>query len=358
MWVKLPPSELRLQYNIFTLSVLTTMFNCSECDKGYTKQTSLTRHLQNHRKSKQFTCPTCHVSFYRRDLLSRHSKIHASDASSPASSTMRKTTGRNRGNQGRQRCHTACVSCRESRTKCDGRQPCLSCTSSRKTCEYTRPLNRISRASLYSGSDVLESPPQRAAQNETLSNHEGEPSALRQGQDPIIRDQESHHSQMDLDQPELNSFLLSPAVSSDAPSFRSDPSIQQCQTDLFNPSLHHGQSSLSDPNTSVGMIDPLLSDLASNTIGWPWLHENLFLQPNYSGTWPSFDGQRLTDQDVARNVGGPQHDFWNLDQTVVHSDSWSMPGTISAQQRRDMTECQAISGSSQSTCKSISSFLN
>ena len=67
------------------------------------------------------------------------------------------------------------------------------------------------------------------------------------------------------------------------------------------------------------MIDPLFSDLASDMRGWPWLHENLFLQPDYSGIWPSFDVQCLTDQDVARNVGGPQHDFQNLDHAVVHS---------------------------------------
>lgn len=329
------------------------MFNCPECDKGYSKQPSLNRHLQNHRKSKQYTCPTCHVSFYRRDLLSRHSKMHRSRPSSPAGSSMHQTHGQTHGNQGRQRCHTACVPCRESRTKCDGSRPCLSCTSSGKTCEYSRTINRISRAPLYRGSALPESPPQQTAQSESSFGNDVEPSGLGWEQDRIIRERDSHHSHMNLDEPESNGLLLNPAASPAAPFFRTDSNIQQCETNSFNQSFQNVEIRVSDPNLSVGMIDPLLSDLALDTMSWPWLHENLFLQSEYPEIWPEIDKQGLINGDVGHNLGGLQQDFRSLDQTVTESQSTSTLGRDPWQQCQDTSLAQPIPESSHSTCKHI-----
>lgn len=326
------------------------MFNCPECDKGYSKQTSLNRHLQNHRKSKQYTCPTCHVSFYRRDLLSRHSKMHRS--SSPAGSAIRRTHVQTRGTQGRQRCHTACVPCRESRTKCDGSRPCLSCIGSGKTCEYSRTINRISRAPPSRRSAFPESAPQQTAQNESSIGNDVEPTGLAWEQDRVIREQESHHSHMSLDEPESNGLLLIPAASSAAPFFRNDSNMQQCETNSFNQSFQNGEIRLSDPNLSVGMIDPLLSDLALDTMAWPWLHENLFLQSVYPEIWPEIDKQGLINKDVGHTLCGLQQDFRNLDQTVTESQSTSTSGRDSWQQRQDTTLAQPTP-SSRSICKPI-----
>jgi hypothetical protein len=344
------------------------MFNCSECDKGYSKQTSLNRHLQNHRKSKQYTCPTCHVAFYRRDLLSRHSRIHRSRPSSPAGSTIRQSHVQTRGNQDRQRCHTACIPCRGSRTKCDGSRPCLSCISAGKTCEYSGTINRISRAPLHRGPAAFpESPPQRTShQNEISSDNViVEPTGLLGWgeQNRIARDQEtttnhSHHMTPD-ELASRDGLLLSPAASSeDAPSSRNESSMQQCESNSFNQSFQNAESRISDPNLSVGLIDPLLSDLTSDTVAWPWLHENLFLQGEYPEIWPEIDEQAPINQDVGRNLAGLQHDFHNFDQTVHVSQSLSTSGSDFWPQHPDTALVQHTLESSHHICKSMTVCSN
>ena len=52
------------------------MFSCAECSKDFLSQGSLARHLQNHSETVKHTCNVCGVFFRRRDLLTRHSKLH------------------------------------------------------------------------------------------------------------------------------------------------------------------------------------------------------------------------------------------------------------------------------------------
>jgi hypothetical protein len=350
------------------------MFNCPECDKGYTKQTSLNRHIQNHLKSKQYTCPTCHVSFYRRDLLSRHSKMHNTGPPLPKSSTPGQTQVQNRGNQGRQRCHTACIPCRESRTKCDGSRPCLSCASSGRSCEYSRTINRISRAPLHRGPVLSAHALEQTALNETPNDGEAESTVLGRQQDWTAQHEESRHSYMDLDEPQSNGFLQSPAASSDAPFMAVDADIEHCRVDLTGQSFQNGGSNLDGLNLSVGMIDPLLSDLTSDTMAWPWLHENLFLQADYSEPWPVIHQQNLIDEIPDRYSAGPpdqvpsrtltlpgksgdEQQLHNLYLSFAPSQSASMLNANFCQQRREVIPAQIARESSQSSNRKTSEPL-
>jgi Fungal Zn(2)-Cys(6) binuclear cluster domain len=110
------------------------MFSCHLCGRAYATQNSLTRHSHNHGKDKSHVCTECHVVFSRRDLLVRHSKIHA------ILNVDQRPGGR------RLRCHTACVNCRRSRTKCDGdgTKPCTSCSNNNKECTFSATSNRVS----------------------------------------------------------------------------------------------------------------------------------------------------------------------------------------------------------------------
>ncbi|KIW68452.1 hypothetical protein PV04_04395 [Phialophora macrospora] len=111
------------------------MFSCNECDKKYASQTSLARHRHNHRRTKQHVCSICHVIFYRSDLLLRHLRLHEKEDG----------PGKLNNDRVRRRCHTACLRCRELRTKCSGQQPCASCINTGSRCEYTTHGRRISR---------------------------------------------------------------------------------------------------------------------------------------------------------------------------------------------------------------------
>ncbi|KAL2070821.1 hypothetical protein VTL71DRAFT_13847 [Oculimacula yallundae] len=269
------------------------MFNCPDCDKRYTKQTSLNRHMQNHVKSKQYTCPTCHVSFYRRDLLLRHSKMHTadSDTSTSATGAVSTTPGRaavrERGNQGRLRCHTACVRCRESRTKCDGSRPCLSCATSGKTCEYSNAISRISRAPLHIRNIPSEMQSEQTASGGALDNedHDEDMGRDQQWNNPRYS---SQHSQISIAPNDSNTMLLSPLSSSEAPSFAFDSHLHQHHADSLS-QFQDDSTNQADSSLPALIMDPLVSDLAMDTMAWPWLHESMFLQVDYSEPWPNFD---------------------------------------------------------------------
>ncbi|PVH84972.1 hypothetical protein DL98DRAFT_452356 [Cadophora sp. DSE1049] len=137
------------------------MYSCQKCGKEYSRQNSLTRHMQNHNTGNNHACHSCNITFHRRDLLARHSRIHQpGQQQKPVSSS-----GGHLSN-GRRRCHTACVRCRELRTKCDGQHPCQRCIDNGHDCEFSRGAGRISQCLLNSNVVTRNaSPPQNATQD-------------------------------------------------------------------------------------------------------------------------------------------------------------------------------------------------
>ena len=169
-------------------------FSCSRCSKAFTSQGSLARHEQNHADSAKHVCHVCGVIFRRRDLLTRHMKLHGPSNASPATSVssielqmatetdqvdaqQADNCDRNAGDAiagadangaspppvspgiqgptressqrrvfaGRKRCHTACNRCRDLKIKCDGHHPCAKCRRSRKPCEFQHSAGRRSQ---------------------------------------------------------------------------------------------------------------------------------------------------------------------------------------------------------------------
>ena len=54
----------------------TTRYFCYECDKSFSKKSSLDRHKVIHTGEKQFLCDKCEKSFSQKNNLDAHMRIH------------------------------------------------------------------------------------------------------------------------------------------------------------------------------------------------------------------------------------------------------------------------------------------
>lgn len=217
------------------------MFPCPECSKEFSTQGSLARHLHNHSQSAKHACNVCSVVFRRRDLLTRHLKLHAPDDAS--SHSREHDTGPNdsaaaeggAGTVSRKRCHTACNRCRDLKIKCDGQNPCAKCRASRKPCDFDRPSGRISRM-------------------------------------PVATEPRTSPAE---------SGSASTAVQPSLPSF--SPGVDDLDDAIIEPGACPGDAHDGSQHSFVDALlqwDPAVSDV----VPWPWMHESLFL----SGDGPGF----------------------------------------------------------------------
>ncbi|KAH7355203.1 hypothetical protein BKA65DRAFT_395334 [Rhexocercosporidium sp. MPI-PUGE-AT-0058] len=247
------------------------MLKCPSCSREYASQSSLNRHAQNHRKSKQHTCSVCSVVFYRRDLLNRHMAIHNSQRSNPPNSSRSRPSSSPGPSmtQSRRRCHTACVLCRQNRSRCSGGRPCVSCMRTGNTCEYSLEGSRISDA------PIPEVFPSTTDGDSWLPDQE----AMIAEQLPVAHFEESRM---------LGGLVPMDQVTTDETTL--------IQDDFFQ-----------DLNLSW-MGHP------SDRIAWPWLHETMFLQqnPTSSGSFAGFlnncvgDGN-YTDQEMGATSELPDY---------------------------------------------------
>ena len=197
------------------------MFSCHLCGRVYATQNSLTRHSHNHIKDKSHVCNECHVVFSRRDLLVRHSKIHA-----PSTSAER-PEGR------RLRCHTACINCRRSRTKCDGdgTKPCTLCANTNKECTFSVTSHRVS-------------------------------------EDIRIKDHSQHTS----------TSMKDGAV-------QERPLDESFDFSAVVPSSNMAQSMETVDKDSLSYVLDPISYSSMQMTAWPWLHENRFFQNHAPNDW-------------------------------------------------------------------------
>ncbi|KAI5952563.1 hypothetical protein KGF54_003430 [Candida jiufengensis] len=92
-----PPKKPKVtEYGTKTPSGHSRIFNCKICQRAFTREEHLTRHVQStHNKLKPFTCGICSRPFSRRDLLLRHAKnLHK--GSEKAISRIRRTYKQNK----------------------------------------------------------------------------------------------------------------------------------------------------------------------------------------------------------------------------------------------------------------------
>lgn len=108
----------------------TSLYQCADCQRRYSRPEHLARHIQTHTLGKRFFCPECNKAFARADLLKRHAANHGSDSSGKK----RKRIGGESPNAGR--VSHACRACAAARVKCEEMKPCTRCRNRNVTCEY------------------------------------------------------------------------------------------------------------------------------------------------------------------------------------------------------------------------------
>lgn len=115
---------------------------CDLCAREYKSRESLNRHRMLHSQIAENTCEICDATFFRKDLLLRHLRIHGlgnrEDYSGDSSQV-----------RGRQRSAAACGSCRRQKVRCFGGCPCAPCLKSNRTCVRQRKPIHLSLAASF-----------------------------------------------------------------------------------------------------------------------------------------------------------------------------------------------------------------
>ncbi|KAH6877588.1 hypothetical protein BKA58DRAFT_77969 [Alternaria rosae] len=233
------------------------MYPCTKCERTYRTQNSLTRHQHSHQKTCKHRCSTCGVVFHRRDLLSRHSKLHQPSSLNDTVEPPSAQTGSAITASGRQRCHTACLRCRELRTKCDGQRPCYTCRNTDSSCQYSSRSNRLSQVLPHVATPAADAPPHESNQ------HGGQPDnvgcLLYEGS--CLPTQSVEHPRENDPHPGIHH------VGQSSPDRQSIyDTYNDCSLAGISIRPEHSTSSVATGETSD-----------AGTMSWPWLHENLFL---------------------------------------------------------------------------------
>ncbi|KAI1356338.1 hypothetical protein F5Y01DRAFT_267082 [Xylaria sp. FL0043] len=107
-----------------------SLYQCADCKKRYSRPEHLARHIQTHTLGKRFLCQVCGKAFARADLLKRHAANHENDGDST------KKRRRIDASPGSGRVSHACRQCAAARVKCEEIKPCQRCQKKGFTCEY------------------------------------------------------------------------------------------------------------------------------------------------------------------------------------------------------------------------------
>lgn len=287
------------------------MFSCAECSKDFESQGSLNRHRQNHSQTAEHTCNICGVFFRRRDLLTRHLKLHTSSSSNDNSNKnknknnnkTKSSSGSGRGREttnepdeldagvgtgegeganatistsssgnatgshstgmlSRRRCHTACNRCRDMKIKCNGEYPCPRCLRAGKACDFDQSVRSSGRISQAASAVV---PVARATSTSSASI-------------PSFATDAGFASHMSM--PPSFSPMSFTDLASDRDARVGGSSDEQV-----------GDSGI---EAAFG-ISPLLWDATFDQVmPWPWLHENQFLSRDESDLLDSNISQQLS----------------------------------------------------------------
>ena len=252
------------------------MYACTECDRKYESRNSLTRHMHNHLKNKKHSCSLCGVVFRRRDLLLRHSKLHKLPS---LGSTSAASAAPSEFNAGRKRCHTACVRCRELRTRCNGQHPCFTCVDAGARCVYGHHSHRLSHpASAEPGHlSAVSFPEPDFTGPENLLEFQSEHEQLEQ-----------RHAEREQDQacdPPSRSIGCGDAEQNSVNTDSAFPSATTIQ--------HAFPSDMNDALSEAAAQSPIPADwnasvlaATTDTVYWPQLHEDLYLPPDLD-TFPN-----------------------------------------------------------------------
>ncbi|KAI0863352.1 hypothetical protein F4860DRAFT_83408 [Xylaria cubensis] len=121
----IPPPTPADQSHLMTSS----LYQCADCKKRYSRPEHLARHIQTHTLGKRFFCQVCGKAFARADLLKRHTANHDNDANGS------KKRRRIDASPGSGRVSHACRPCAAARVKCEEVKPCQRCQKKGLACE-------------------------------------------------------------------------------------------------------------------------------------------------------------------------------------------------------------------------------
>ncbi|GAP83481.1 putative C6 and C2H2 transcription factor -like protein [Rosellinia necatrix] len=107
-----------------------SLYQCADCKKRYSRPEHLARHIQTHTLGKRFFCQVCGKAFARADLLKRHAGNHDSERDGT------KKRRRIDASPGSGRVSHACRPCAAARVKCEEIKPCQRCQKKSLNCEY------------------------------------------------------------------------------------------------------------------------------------------------------------------------------------------------------------------------------
>ncbi|KAI1430028.1 hypothetical protein F5Y12DRAFT_218473 [Xylaria sp. FL1777] len=107
-----------------------SLYQCADCKKRYSRPEHLARHIQTHTLGKRFSCRICGKAFARADLLKRHAANHENDGDSS------RKRRRIDASPGSGRVSHACRQCAGARVKCEEIKPCQRCQKKGLACEY------------------------------------------------------------------------------------------------------------------------------------------------------------------------------------------------------------------------------
>lgn len=107
-----------------------SLYQCADCKRRYSRPEHLARHIQTHTLGKRFLCQVCGKAFARADLLKRHAANHENDGDST------KKRRRIDASPGSGRVSHACRQCASARVKCEEIKPCQRCQKKGLSCVY------------------------------------------------------------------------------------------------------------------------------------------------------------------------------------------------------------------------------
>ncbi|KAI5194028.1 hypothetical protein E4T39_08818 [Aureobasidium subglaciale] len=113
-----------------TIPATTPLFQCTVCQRAFSRIDHLSRHVRTHTLEKPYNCEFCDKKFARVDLLKRHACRHAPYSDSRASKSHLGVASR---------VGQACKACAASKIKCTDSKPCHRCVNKNIACEVDSP---------------------------------------------------------------------------------------------------------------------------------------------------------------------------------------------------------------------------
>ncbi|BCS30691.1 uncharacterized protein APUU_80994S [Aspergillus puulaauensis] len=105
------------------------MVFCTFCGREFVRKEHLQRHILTHTNLRPFRCSVCCLSFNRKDVARRHTRIHDKHTSPNL-----RSLGSSSSTLMAQNCSVACANCTKAKTNCNKQVPCTRCRSKGVSC--------------------------------------------------------------------------------------------------------------------------------------------------------------------------------------------------------------------------------